>query len=362
MFWLGIAVSLCYVPGVTGAYIATQWPLLSAVLSFGLLRKGPFTVFHLLGIVFVAYAATQLLWSLNIYGGVYGLWLVVIVALAVWFGTTLDSTRELYKGLAIGAAVSSFLAVLQFFGVETVPVMSTMPAGLYVNSVQQGTVLALVIVALVTERMWWWALPLVPGVWLAHSRGGAIVLLVGLLGCMVHRLWVAVGILAIAGPFYLLYPLSSSDAQRAYVWRVAVGALTWLGWGPGAFYSMVLAQDGVAFFPEYAHNDFLQLAFEYGVAAALPVAVLAYAVWRTDVKEWPIVLAFCTAACFSMPLFMPVASFLAFVAVGRILREHGLHGWNGDHRGCALLPGYGFLSAARRRHIPVASHHSATGG
>ena len=46
MFWIGAVVSLCYVPGVTGAYIATQWPVLAVLLSFGLLRSGPFTAFH----------------------------------------------------------------------------------------------------------------------------------------------------------------------------------------------------------------------------------------------------------------------------------------------------------------------------
>ena len=53
MFWLGAVVSLCYVPGLTGAYIATQWPVLAVLLSFGLLCRGPFTVFHAAGLLFV---------------------------------------------------------------------------------------------------------------------------------------------------------------------------------------------------------------------------------------------------------------------------------------------------------------------
>lgn len=362
MFWLGLTVSLCYVPGVTGAYIATQWPLLAVALSLGLLRRGPFTAFHLLGVFFVTYAAALAFWSLNPYGAVWGLWLAVIAAMSVWFGTTLESPRELYRGLAIGAAASSFVAVLQFFGVGLVPITSTLPAGLYVNSVQQGTVLAIVIVALVTEGIWLWALPLVPGVYLAHSRGGTIVLLVGLLGHFVRSLWVVGGVAGLATLFYFAAPHASSDAQRTYIWRVAAGALTWFGWGPGSFYSMVLQDNGVTFFPEYAHNDFLQLAFEYGVGAALPVAVIGYAAWRTDVREWPIVLAFCAAACFSMPLFMPIAAFLSLVAVGRILREHGLHGWGGDLRGRAVISGGGAArSAARREDFPLAPRYSTKG-
>lgn len=364
MFWLGAAVALCYVPGVTGAYIQTQWPLLSFLLPFALLRPGPFTVFHLAGVAFVAYAAAWLPFSPNMYAGVFGLWLLVIVGLCLWLGTTMLETRKLYAGLAAGAAVSSLVAVFQHFGVAVVPTMSAAPAGLYVNSVQQGVVLALIVVALASERMWFWALPLVPGIWLANSRGGFIVLAVGLLGCYVRRLWVVggVGFVAMAGAFYLLHSQSMSDVQRVFIWQSTWDSLTPFGWGTGIFYAVLLAQNGVSFFPEYAHNDFLQLAFEYGIGAVLPFSIIGYAMWRTDVKEWPIVLAFCTAACFSMPLFMPIASFLAFVAVGRILRVHGLAGGVGFDRGQFFLPFVApFRFAACRKNLSVAPHHTAKG-
>lgn len=361
MFWFGAIVSLCYIPGLTGAYILTQWPLLAVVLPFALLRPGPFTVFHLLGAVFIAYAAVLLPFSAAPIAGVFGLWLLVIVGLTVWFGTTLVNTRELYAGLAAGAAVSSFVGVLQYLGFYIVPGTSAMPPGLYANAVQQGTVLALIAVALATERMWFWTLPLLPGILLANSRGGFIVLAVGLLGCGVRRLWVFSALAAVA-VFYLLSPLSSSDAQRVFIWHTAYDNLTWLGWGAGVFYIILLSQDGVtSFFPEYAHNDFLQLAFEYGLAAVLPFIVLGYAIWRTDVKEWPIVLAFCTAACFSMPLFMPIAAFLAFVAVGRVLRVHGLDGSHGRYSGRDFLSWVRGCFSSGGKNLSVASHHPAKG-
>ena len=361
MVWLGVIVSLCYIPGVTGAYIPTQWPALAVLLPYGLLRSGPFTVFHLLGVLFIAYAVAWLPWSPNFNGGVFGLWVMIIAALTVWFGTTLASVRGLYAGLAAGAAVSSAVAVFQFYGVELVPTASIAPPGLYVNSVQQGTTLALIMIALITERMWLWIPPLLPGFLLAHSRGGFIVLLVGLLGCVKRRLWVA-GVLGVAGAFYLLLPLSSSDAQRMYIWRTAWDGLRWFGWGSGVFYNVILSFNGTVFFPEYAHNDFLQLAFEYGIGAAFPIAVIGYAAWRTDVNEWPVVLAFCAAACFSMPLFMPVTAFLALVAVGRVLRVHGLHGgYRCAGRFAILSRRIRFGSAARQANLSLASHHHAKG-
>ncbi len=363
MFWLGAIVSLCYVPGVTGAYIATQWPVLAVLLSFGLLRSGPFTIFHALGLAFVAYAFALWPHSPAPYASVFGLWLVAIMALSVWFGTTVTNTNmhELYAGLATGAAVSSAVAVFQYFGWNVVPTTSGMPPGIYVNAVQQGTVLALVVVALASERMWWWAVPLVPGIYLAQSRGAWIVLTVGLLGCYVQRLWVF-GVVGVAGAFYLFSPLSPSDVQRMFIWQVTLDSLTWSGLGPGTFYTLAFFKNGAfSMYPEYAHNDALQFAFEYGVAALLPFVVIGYALWRTDAKEWPIVLAFVTAGCFSMPLFMPIASFLALAAVGRVLRLHGLAVRNGSRCRQSLLSwGRGCFSAGERL-VPVPSHHSAKG-
>lgn len=365
MFWLGLTVSLCYLPGLTGAYIATQWPVMAVLLSFGLLRSGPFTIFHGIGLAFVTYAF--LLWPLSPapYASVFGLWLVVIMTLCVWFGTTVVNVRSLYAGLAAGAAASSIIAVFQHFGLNAIPSTVNAPAGIYVNSVQQGAVLALITVALVSERMWFWALPLVPGIALAQSRGAWIALAVGLLACHVRRLWVF-GAVAAAGVFYFLSPLSSSDAHRMLIWRTAWDNLTWFGWGPGVFYTIMIPMDGdtgrAITHPEYAHNDALQLVFEYGVGALLPFAVMAYALRRTDIKEWAVVVAFVVAGCYSMPLFMPVASFLALVAVGRILRDYGLA--RGHRNSCRqhVLPRNDTCGIEAGGHVvSVASHHTAEG-
>lgn len=362
MFWLGAAVSLCYIPGVTGAYIATQWPLLAVVLSFGLLRRGPVTPFHVAGLFFIAYAAAATLYSPLRDASIFGLWLVVIMGLSVWFGTTLESTRELYAGLAVGAGVSSFVAVLHFFGFQAVPQASTGHAGLYVNSVQQGLVLALVIVALVSERMWLWVLPLVPGLVLAQSRGAWLALTAGLLACYVRRLWVF-GVVGAVGVVYLLLPLSPSDAERLFIWRTAWDNLTLFGNGPGIFYALMLnTKHGTFLFPEYAHNDALQLLFEYGIGAFLPFAIIGYAVTRTGVAEWPVIVSSVAAGCYSMPLFMPIASFLTLVAVGRVLRTYGLAGSDSRSGRFDFLPRYqrGF-SGARRMAVPVSSHFANEG-
>jgi hypothetical protein len=234
--------------------------------------------------------------------------------------------------------------------------MTPNPAGLYVNSVQQGTVLALIAVALISERMWLWVPALAPGLLLSGSRGAAVALAVGLLGCYFRRVW-AFGALAIAGAFYLLSPLSSSDQLRVFIWRGAWENLTLFGYGPGSFYVLLMERDGSAFFPEYAHNDALQFVFEYGAFAVLPFVVFAFALCRTDAKEWPVVAAFVTAVCYSMPLFMPVASFLALACVGRILRDYALARNDGDYSRLNVVPWRRGDKETSGGGVPVASHH-----
>jgi hypothetical protein len=326
MFWFGAIVSLCYVPGFTGALIATQWPVLSILLPLALWRSGPVTVLHWAGLLFVVYATVHLWFTPIVTDGVAGLWFVYIMALSFWLGSTLDDLRGLYAGLAVGASVSSAIAVFQYFGISVVPYVSLNPAGLYVNSVVQGTVLALIVVALVSERMWLWVPLLLPGIVLSGSRGAWVVLAIGLAAVP----WIFGSALAVLGAFFTWHPvhavgaetklLGASDTMRLFIWDAAAHNLTWFGWGPGSFFSWLLWYDGNSLYPEYAHNDALQLIFEYGVFAALPIGIFVFAVTRTKEREWPVVVAFAAAGLYSMPLWMPVASFLGLAVTGRVVR------------------------------------------
>jgi hypothetical protein len=336
--WLGAIVSLCYVPGITGAYIATQWPVLAVLSIFTVFRSAPFTVLHGFGVLFILYAAIGVWFSVVPYNAVFGFWLVVLMGLNLWLGSTLTTLRGLYAGLAIGGAVSSAVAVLQYAGWQLLPVTSTAPPGLYVNSVQQGAVLALLIVALATERMWLWIVPLVPGLVLSQSRGAWLALAVGLIALRFRRAWPLGAIVAAVGIFYLFMPLGrTSDQERMLIWEVAWHGLNWFGWGPGAFSAVNITQAGQVLYPGHAHNDALQLLFEYGMGALLPLSILSVALLRTGSKEWPVVVAFAVASCYSMPLYMPITSLLAVAATGRILRDYAVPCGDGCDCGFSVL-------------------------
>jgi hypothetical protein len=357
MFWLGLIVSLCYVPGVTGAYVATQWPVLSILLPFVLWRRGPFTWLHAFGLAFIAYAAVHLV-SVPVFAdGVWGLWLLCIMGLSFWLGSTSGDLRPLYRGLAVGASASSVIGVFQYFGHPIVLRVSEHPAGLYVNSVVQGMILALLVVALVSERMWLWVPLLLPGLLLSNSRGAWLALAIGLLSVYVRRAWIF-GLLGVAGLVLMLrvQPMSS-DETRLIVWNAALHFLTPWGWGPGSFFSWLVPYRDTMITPEYAHNDAIQLAFEYGIAAVVPIGLFGFVLAQTKAREWPVFVTFVALGCYSMPLWVPVASFLACVVAGRIVGGWALDGIDRVDSRFYGIPWWWRNEEAGRGAVPVVARH-----
>lgn len=347
MLLLGAAVSLCYIPGLTGAFIATQWPLLSAYFAVEIIwplvwrffknapapRSGPVTAFHWLGVLFVGYAAVRTLYAPIFEDSICGLWMLCIVAASFWLGSTLTSMRQLYAGLWIGGFVSSCVAVLQANDNYVVPYDTATPAGLYVNSVSQGVILSLLVVALVSERMLWRAAMLVPGILLSGSRGAWLALAVGLLATYTRRKSVFVALVGVAGALFVVHVVYgsggavwASDKERLDIWYLAANNFTLWGYGPGSFFSWLLWREQGSFYPEYAHNDALQLIFEYGAVAAIPIGIGCFVLTRERSAEWPVIVAFITAGCYSMPLAIPAAAFIGCVAAGRVVRDWALDG------------------------------------
>jgi hypothetical protein len=332
---LGAIVSLCYIPGWTGAAIATQYAVLSAILPFTLWRQGPLTPFHWAGIALVAYAALSLAWNTDTHGGVYGLWLLSIMALTFWLGSTLPSLRQVYVGLAIGGIVSSIVAMVQAIGYQPIPSLSNTNAGIYFNTVAQGEILALLFIALLTERMFYLALPLVPGILLSQSRGAWMALMIGVAALFVRRTWLLIP-LVMLGMVAIWFP-SSSDVERLKLWAIAWNELSFFGNGIGSFASQIYNDNGKVLYPEFVHNDILQLAYEFGIAALLPATIFAFALSRTGDREWPVLMAFVTMGFYSFPLWVSITSFLGVLVTGRIVRSWYMDGRFSDYCGYVAL-------------------------
>lgn len=338
MFALGLLLPLAFWAGLTGFSLPTQWAVLSLALPLGLWRRGPWTPLHTLGVLFFGYATIALAWTLNIYDGIGGLWLIGLWALAFWLGSTLTTLDGFFRGLALGLYINVAVQIAQAFGWSPVFTMPSNAAGLLFNQTVTGAALALCAVGLACYSRWLWTLPLLPGLYLAHSRAGWLALAVALLAKWTHPVFAALT-LAAAALFVASGNIDISDSYRLQVWHLAVKNISLWGWGPGSFYSLKMFVSGLAINPEFAHNDYIQLLFEYGIGGLIPIAILAIALFRRNAREWPVLVAFATLACVYFPLQHAMLACISALAAGRISRDlHGLRDPECSRRS-AILPG-----------------------
>ena len=228
------------------------------------------------------------------------------------------------KGLALGLSVSAVVAVFQVFGYHPViTFLSISSPGLLYNPIAAGEACALVIIGLAAYRLWWF----IPGPALAlalsHSRGAWLACAVGLAAIWVRRpLYLAIGIMA--GALAFTIHLGSSDEQRIQIWSVAWAMLSPFGLGSGMFFDIFYLTPNGVIYPEYAHNDFLQLLVEYGIGATPLFALAAFALSRRSAPLWPLFVAFLVMGLYSFPFYSPFTLFLGAAAAGGLARDWSL--------------------------------------
>jgi hypothetical protein len=227
-------------------------------------------------------------------------------------------TRLIIICLAIVATLSSFLALGQVLGLRYWVTYANDSTGLFFSPVAQGEFLALVVVALVTQRLWYYLPALIPGLVLCPSRAMWAASGLGIVATYIRKpLLLLILVLALA-VVVTLHP-SSSDTERLQIWAAAWRYLTLWGNGLGSFEDLWFVHGNVGMQPLYVHNDYLQLVFEFGIWALAPFALMAFALSRTQSPEWPILVAFLFMACFSMPLHIPLVAFIGALALARTL-------------------------------------------
>ena len=233
------------------------------------------------------------------------------------------SLRDLYITFGLVATLSSALAIAQaVFGWYPFPVWQVGQApGLFFNPTHASQTAAIVIVSLVVTKVYWLIPGAIPGLYLAHSRGGWLALAIGLIATRLRQpIWFVVVALAF-GVIFTYHP-NSSDTQRLAIWHAAWINLTFWGNGFGSFQALYMGDPTCCVVhPEYVHNDYLQTVFEFGVWSVIPFGIVGYAVSRTSAKAWPILICFLFMAGFSMPLHMPVVAAVGALALSSILLE-----------------------------------------
>lgn len=363
LFLLGLLLPVCFVVGTTGASIPTQWALLSIVLPPLIWRQRAFPAQWITWLMaaFFGFAAVSSFWSPQRDFSYFGLWTVGIWWLALQFGlgqkpimfdddgvADFDGDAPLWAGLAFGMAVNSAVAIAQWwFHASPVPVLTDVGScpldpttcwsvpGLLYNPTLLSAVAGLVILGCVECKLWWHIPMILPGLLLAqsqehHTRGGFAVLAVGLLS-KIH--WAAAPIaLALVASAALIAKIPS-DVYRLEIWGITYHVLTFWGHGVGSYASFFFINHNELSHPEFAHNDFLQLWFEFGVAALIPISLLVAG------ARSPVGIGALALACFYFPLYTPLTAFLTFFVVGRNLRDFSLAKLHSNLRGPALHRG-----------------------
>lgn len=328
---LGFLIATIYVPDWTGYAIPTGWLLLSIVLPW--LLRG-----QLLSVnAFYIYAAMAMAWTLVPVQGVYDLWKLAMLSGVFLLGHSRIDVRRLYVGMAYGIGVSVVVAVAQSFGWTGIPSRPVdeagwpSAAGLFFSANHFGEAAAMISVVLIASGLYWHSLLTLPGVILSESRTALLV--IGLLG--VTWLWsrsrgMALAILLGAGiAGALVHKSPTTLSYRAEIWKSAIDGMTWFGRGPGSY--MITSPlfsafhtEGIPNREEDAHNDFLQMAYQYGVGAALLLPLVLCGVLGPLSPERYLFLAFCIIACLNFPLEIPVEAFLGLFAMGRLWRDRSL--------------------------------------
>lgn len=358
MLWLGLAISALYVPGVTGASVQTSWAVLSFSLpALALWRAVNMTVCHWAVVAWAVLACISIAWALNSYDAVWGAWGIILFALAFYIGDAIDF-RKLLIGFAIGANLSALFALLQASGIHLFMENNVAtPSGFYFNSMYAGEIFALAILGAVIYRVW--PLVILPSIALVltHSHAGWLALAIGLVSIRI-RSWTVIALILTACAAAFTFHFRPSDAERMQIWYATVSNMTLFGYGPGSMLSMYYITDSVKL-PEYAHNDVLQLIFEYGVFSIIPIAALLMPAIAKQEKEWPLYVAFLVMGLVSFPLYSPITMVIGAVSAGRLSRVWSVLRYNFYRGGYAFLPGTSYtqslVGASWRDAVPLVS-------
>jgi hypothetical protein len=324
----GFILSTCYIPGWTGYAIPTGWLFLSATLPL-ILRREMWKIFN----PFFLYVCLSMTWSMVFVQGVYDLWRLAILSGAFLLGQLRVEARSLYIGMGMGLLISTIIAIFQALGWHDFTEIYSRPAGLFVNPNVLGETAALVSIGLFAYGVFWPLLWTVPSIFLSESRT-ALAALAAVSTVYIWNLYKPATIAIVIFVAAMMYakPLETLS-YRWQIWESTIHGFTWLGRGAGSYIltGPVFATFHTEDIPareENAHNDFLQLIYQYGLGTVLLLPIFLVALIGPLGPERYLFIAFCIIAFFNFPLAIPTEGFLGAFAMGRLWRDRDLV-WGG---------------------------------
>jgi len=329
---LGFLVSALYIPGLINPAHGPRWALILGIIPW-LLKPQAGSPAHWFGAAFLTWSAITIIWSPAVLDGIHQAFILAAWAALFLYGAQAESLRPFYIGAGIGIGLSSILAVMQAMGIEPLPYVFPFPRGLFVNGNYLAEAAALVLVAAVSERLWWLIPALLPALFLPRAKGALLAAGAGLAAWLWNRSRVAAIALvafscaAVVAIIVTAPETNDAEGERWLIWGSTFNGITWLGHGLGSFRTVFPAFDlrelptGT---PEYAHNEALQIAFDQGlIGLFLALVFVITLAGRLDTSRL-ILIALAVEAAFAFPLHMPTTAAIGFLAAGYACRRGAL--------------------------------------
>lgn len=275
-----LLMAACW-PGISGLATTPRWDV-GVLIAFSLLFAAParMTAAHWAGLATIGTLVATLAWSSDQGYGVDAAAKLIVVGVAFAWGAALVDPVPFIGGAAVGLAVSSMIAIAQWFGWHGIESYAS-PAGLFFNGNRLAEVSVIVLAACLARRLWWAVPGLLPAIVIPYSRGAWLTAgIVGALWTWSHiRTFERFVICAIGAMLVLLAAMTATIwrteqfgmdalAERIAMWSYTIGRLDWFGHGLGSFAAdgPLIAWGGHVSRAVHPHNEWLWLAYEGGLA------------------------------------------------------------------------------------------------
>lgn len=355
---LGVGLAVAYLPGTsqpdTVGRMIVGWIGVAVLLWIA-----PRCQWSLPGTALLALATVSLAWAAILPDAAFELLQWLLLAGSFALGTA-GIAASVFEGAAWGMAINAALAIGQVFGWHPV-IEAVSPAGLFGNKDHMAEAALLVTIPLIWQSRLWLAALISPALLLPRDRA----VLIAAAAAAVIGLWsqsrglaVALGIAGLIAAAAISFTSDKqlSAHQRLDLWRGTIAGLTFEGHGIGQFHSGWPLQNkrkAEAMRPEHADNDWLELAYELGVAGAFLALMFGLVIAASPPSpERLVCIAFAVVACFSFPLHNVATGLLGLCAAGAVYRDRAAL-----RRGHPVRPGLADGGAFGR-----ASHGADHGG